>query len=598
MHYDAPTANAVAEEWRRSLLGGRIDKIFRPDAWSLALLIRNHNQNWQVLQSFDPRFARAHLVRDKKLGSGFDTPTPFVMLLRKHLESARILAIHQPPFERILHLTTVHGAEPPFTLIIELLGRQSNAVLIDEQGVVLGALRHVTAEMSRTRVIQPHLPYVPPTPAIGARAGGPPRLDPRDVNAAALEAALRATAGRDLAEKLPHVLPISPTAAGETVARMRGAGPEAEALATALRELFAPLLGAGAWSPSLASRGGQVVAFAPYRLQSLEATASVETMESISLAIERYFAPREAAERLTTQRARLLAMIKPVAERAERRLLTIEQQVANAREQLPLRHLGDLLLTYRPEIDRDQRELALEDFEGDKVRIAVDPALTAVQNAQAIFKRYARAKRTIEALGPQQHDLALELAYGRQVLTDVALCETPADVVRLDTELRDSGFFAERERASGGRTKGKRAPRKGERGPAAAAATPSTLQLDGFDVLFGRTSQLNDTLTFRLAGKQDLWLHARGVPGAHVVIRSGGRPVPQGVLHGAAAIAAYLSASRGEARAAVDYTTVSNVRRQPGGKPGLVTYGSERTVQVPPIAPDEIAKEATHARTM
>jgi predicted ribosome quality control (RQC) complex YloA/Tae2 family protein len=595
MHYDALTSGAVAEEWRRVLLGGRIDKIFQPDAWSLALLVRSQNQNWQVFQSFNPRFARAHLVRERKLGSGFDAPTPFVMLLRKHLESARIVSVHQPPLERILHLETVHGAEPRRTLIIELLGRQSNAILTDEAGVVLGALRHVTGEMSRTRVIQPHLTYVPPPPATATGGSGAARLDPSNVTPEDLNAALAEAQGRNLIEHLPRVLAISPTAASEAVFRTHRESPDAGALATVLHDLFAPLVNGAPCTPSFARRGAQLLAFAPYRLRSFETTATVEDANSISLAVERYFAPRESDDRLTTQRTRLLAMVKPVAERTERRLATIKQQVAKAQDQLQLRQMGEVLLTYQPDIARDQREVLLEDFAGDTVHIPVDPSLTAVQNAQQIFKRYARAKRTIEALGPQQAELSLDLAFARQVLNDVALCETPADYVRLEAELRSGGFFAERERAAGGRTQGRKAPRKGTRGPAAATATPSAIRVEGFEVLFGKTSQINDALTFRLAARQDMWLHAKGVPGSHVVVRSAGRPVPDDVLSRAAGVAAYLSSARGESRAAVDYTSVGNVRRQPGGKPGLVYYVGERTIQVPPLAPDAAARETMPA---
>lgn len=600
MHYDALTASAVAEECRRLLFGGRIDKIFQPDAWSLALLVRSHNQNWQFYASFNPRFARAHLVRERKLGSGFDAPTSFVMLLRKHLESARIVAVHQPPLERILHLETVHGTESPRTLIIELLGRQSNAILTDEQGLVLGAFRHVTGDMSRTRVILPHLAYTPPVPAIGVAANGAVRLDPRDVPAEALAQALATAPGSTPVEQLPRVMAISPTAAREAVFRAWGEGgrePGAmKTLAAALHELFAPLEDPTRFAPSVARRGSQTVAFAPYRLRSLETTADIADVESMSLAVERYFAPRESEDRLATQRGRLLGLVRPVAERAERRLATIERQAAQAHEQLSLRERGELLLTHRPEIARDQREVVLDDFSGGApVSIPVDPSLTAVQNAQQIFKRYARAKRTIEALAPQQAELTNELAFARQVLADVALCETPADFVRLEAELRSGGFFAERERAAGGRTTGRKAPRKGERGPAAAAAAPSAVQLPGFEVLFGKTSQINDALTFRLAARQDVWLHAKGVPGSHVVIRSGGRPVPDEVLLQAAGLAAYLSSARGEARAAVDYTSVSNVRRQPGGKPGLVYYVGERTVQAIPVAPEALSREAVHA---
>ncbi|HEY8742608.1 MAG TPA: NFACT RNA binding domain-containing protein [Chloroflexota bacterium] len=592
MHYDALTTGAVAEEWRRLLLGGRIDKIFQPDAWSLALLVRSQNQNWQVFQTFNPRFARAHLMRERKLGSGFDAPTSFVMLLRKHLESARIVAVHQPPLERILHLETVHGSEPRRTLIIELLGRQSNAILTDEAGVVLGAFRHVTGEMSRTRVIQPHRPYTAPPPAFGGTSGGAVRLDPRNITAETLGAALAQAPGGSLAEQLPRVLAISPTAAGEVVFRAGDEHLDAASLATTLYALFAPNGDRSPWTPSLARRGTQLLAFAPYRLRSWEARATVEDVDSIGLAVERYFAPRENDDRLTAQHTRLLSLVKPVTARAERRLAAIEQQVTKAREQLPLRQLGELLLTYQPDIARGQREVVLEDFGGETAHIPVDPALTAVQNAQQIFKRYARAKRTIEALGPQQAQLLTDLAFGRQVLTDVALCETPADFVRLENELRSGGFFAERERAAGGRTQGRKAPRKGTRGPAAALAAPTAIRIDQFEVLFGKTSQLNDVLTFRLAARQDTWLHAKGVPGSHVVVRSGGRPVPEDVLARAAGVAAYLSSSRGEARASVDYTSVSNVHRQPGGKPGLVYYVGERTVQVAPLAPNVAAREA------
>lgn len=578
------------------LLGGRIDKIFQPDAWSLALLVRSRNQNWQFFSSLNPRFARAHLLRERKLGSGFDAPTSFVMLLRKHLESARIVAIHQPPLERILHLQTAHGAEPPRTLIIELVGRQSNAVLLDEQGVVLGALRQVTGEMSRSRVILPHAAYAPPASVMGATVEGGGRLDPRDVAPAALVRAMETTTGGTTAERLPRVLAISPTAAKEAVFRAQADGGEGvDTLAAALQDMFAPLEEPSLFAPSMARRGPQVVAFAPYRLRHLESSSTVEDADSMSLAIERYFAPKERDDLLAGRRGRLQSLVKPIAERAARRLAAVELHLAQAQEHLALRRLGELLLTHQPAIARDQRDVVLDDFSGgEPVRIAVDPALTAVQNAQQIFKRYARAKRTLEALTPQQAGLAVDLAYARQVLTDVALCDTPADVVRLEAELREGSFFAERDRAAGGRKQGRKAPRKGERGVVAAPAAPTVVQVHGFEVLYGKTSQLNDTLTFRLAARQDLWLHAKGVPGSHVVIRSGGRAVPDDVLLQAAGLAAHLSSARGEAHAAVDYTNVSNVRRQPGGKPGLVYYVGERTVQAAPLAPDSFTKEGLH----
>lgn len=595
MHYDALTAAAVAEEWRRLLVGGRIDRIFQPDAWSLALLLRSQGQNHQVLLSLDPRVARAHLVTGRKLASGFDEPTPFVMLLRKHLESVRLQAVEPPPMERILHLQAAHSGDAAVTLVVELLGRQSNAVLVDAAGIVLGALRYVTSQMSRTRVVLPHRLYAPPPPAVGA---GSDRLDPRAVGGTELAAALADIPGRTLAERLPRAVALSPTAAREAVFRATGATDaeqaDAEALAAALRDLCKPLA-AGGWAPSLAGRGGAAVAFAPYPLTHLAAGATVEAEASISRAVEAYFAPKEASERLEAQRLRLRGLVRAPLERAERRLAAIEEQLGQARRHLGARREGELLLAYQPELAAGQRAVVLEDYEsGAPVAIAVDPARSAVANAQERFRVYNRAKRGIEALEPQQAALAIDAAFAHQVLGDVALCDTPPELARLEAELRGAGYFAERDMQAARRPKGK-GPRKGERRPA-AAVEPASMRLGGFEVLYGKTSLINDALTFRLAGRQDLWLHARNVPGAHVVIRSGGRPVPEEVLARAAAVAAYLSEARGEARAAVDYTTIGNVRRQPGGKPGLVYYVGERTLQVAPLAPQAAAsEEVAHA---
>ncbi len=591
MHYDALTAAAIAAEWTEALVGGRIDKVFQPDAWSLALLVRSHGQNWQVYLSCNPRFARAHLVRERKLGSGFDEPSAFVMLLRKHLESARITAIGQTPLERMLELQTSHASTPPRRLIIELLGRQSNAILVDEAGIVLGALRHVTAEMSRTRVVLPHRPYVPPPPTVGPNSD---RLDPRTVSGESLRARLIGETGQPMAERLLKVLPISPTAAREAVFRAFGHAAPADAdvarLAQELRELFAPLTGQASWSPTIARDSKSVVAFAAYPLRCLAAVAHIEGIDSISLAVERYFAPREATEGLDARRSRLRGLVRAPLERSQRRVTLVRQQLAEAEQQLALRMQGELLLAYQPELGPGQRGVELDDYNTSQpVTIPIDPTLTAAQNAQRLFTRYARAKRAMDALTPQLAEAELDAAAGRQAMTELALCETPGELVRLEADLYATGYLERRNNKSPATSGRRKLAKKGERQPASATPTPATLRLGDFDVMYGKTSLINDALTFKIAARQDLWLHAKGVPGSHVVIRSNGRTVPDAVLVGAAGLAAYLSDARGEHRAAVDYTAVANVRRQQGGKPGLVYYVGERTVQVPPLPPDQVA---------
>jgi len=105
---------------------------------------------------------------------------------------------------------------------------------------------------------------------------------------------------------------------------------------------------------------------------------------------------------------------------------------------------------------------------------------------------------------------------------------------------------------------------------------------DGFTILVGRNSRQNDELTFHTAAPDDVWLHARGVPGAHVIIRSHGRPLPPATLQRAAELAAYYSAARDEPEVVVSVVPRRRVRRQPGGHPGQVTYTGEETVRARP----------------
>jgi predicted ribosome quality control (RQC) complex YloA/Tae2 family protein len=310
-------------------------------------------------------------------------------------------------------------------------------------------------------------------------------------------------------------------------------------------------------------------------------------MESISLAVERYFAPREATDVLEQRRSRLRTIVKSILDRAERKLTALIKQREDARADLALRTHGELLLTYQPNFEPGQTSVTLHDYVADQaVKIAVDARLSAVANAQRLFDRYAKAKRAGEALKPQIDATQLDVEFGRQALTDVSLCDSAGELVRLEAELGEAGYLERRQQA-GLKRKGAARPgeRKGQRKPVAAGSEPESLKIDGFEVLFGKSSLTNDHLTFRVAAKQDVWLHAKGVPGSHVVVRSAGRQPPPGVVHQAAALAAYLSASRGAAKADVDWTAVANVRRQPGAKPGLVYYDGERTLVVAPQAP-------------
>jgi predicted ribosome quality control (RQC) complex YloA/Tae2 family protein len=364
------------------------------------------------------------------------------------------------------------------------------------------------------------------------------------------------------------LLGVSPTTAREIAARASGGDPEAllrvcssQTLAAATATLFAPLE-QGRWRPSIAlDETGRVLAFAPYELRQFE---RVQSLRSISVAMWRYFGERVVADPYAAARRRVAKQVGEARARTERALDQLRENIVAPREIEALREAGELLLTYQSRVPGDAHEVALLDYEGTLRRIALNPALTPVENAQAYFRRYRKSLRAAEEIPTRLRSLEADLAYLDQLAADLLGAESRPEIDAVAEALVQAGWSTGTGRtSSAGQIEG-----------------PHHLDIDGFVIYAGRNARQNEEVTFERASPDDLWLHARGVPGAHVVIKSGGRPVPETVVQAAAQLAARHSAARGEKRVSVDLTERRFVHRMRGGHPGLVSYRNERTLWV------------------
>jgi predicted ribosome quality control (RQC) complex YloA/Tae2 family protein len=235
--------------------------------------------------------------------------------------------------------------------------------------------------------------------------------------------------------------------------------------------------------------------------------------------------------------------------------------------------MGEAILAYAHQITPRQSELVAEWLPGDPpLRIALDPELSPSENAQSYFRRYRKAQRGSTEIPAQVAQVESEEGYLDQLAQDLAMAEDRPEIDAVRAALTQAGYLSS-----------KRKPLS------SAAARPRRLASpDGFTVWVGKNALQNDSLTFRQAAPHDLWLHARGAPGAHVIVQSEGRPVPERTVEWAAALAAYYSRGRDDTQVAVDVVERRHVRRLKGGRPGQVVYRRERTLRLAPQPPLDV----------
>ncbi|MBN2048352.1 MAG: NFACT family protein [Anaerolineaceae bacterium] len=554
MHIDYLTLACLKDELQ-FLIDARVQRVVRVDELSIGFELYA-GQRYDLLFSANNQRPRV-LLSPEKLRRGVQNDHPLMMQLRKRVRGARLSAITQPQWERILRFT-FSGPEGECSLIAELMGRYSNLILVDENGKVLEAIKRVNAQMNRFREILPAHPYqVPPTP--------PNRWAPDEAD---YETILRNNAGEPLNKALSgSLLATSPTLAREIEARAQKVAdenlqvdPSPESVKWLTMELFEDAA-RGKWTPSLGYDEDQrLVAFAPYPLTQC---AESRPAESINAAMLAYLEHGEPIDAYANARAQAAAYLKDARGRLEQRVRRLEEQQIDEADIAHLRENGELLLTYQHQIRRGMTEITLTDYEGNPRKIDLDPTLNPSDNAQRYFKRYNKAQRAYEGVPARLEQERADLAFLEQLDADLAIASSRPQIDAVLNTLIEAGWVKTTAR------------------PKAPDGGPLRVEVDSWLIFVGRSAQQNEQITFKLANPDDLWLHIHDLPGSHVIIRSSGQPVPETVLQYAAQLAAHYSPLRKQGgRAQVDFTQRKHVRHIPGGHPGMVTYTNSETILV------------------
>jgi predicted ribosome quality control (RQC) complex YloA/Tae2 family protein len=564
MYLDAFTLSALVDEFMDVLVGGRVQDSLSVDEYGIGLEVyANHRRSYLYL-SADPQTPRVHIVPDK-LRRGLARPSQLGLLFRRYVEGGQITHVSQPAWERILHLD-VAGPEGDVTIIIEPMERRSNLLLV-QNGIILDCLRRVGADENRYRVSLPNHPYAPPPPQTG-------KLSPFNLS---LESLIGLFQQNEDAKRKTHqvltsrLLGVSPLLAREIVylasgnSEQKASDVQPVAIQTALNSLVAPL-GRREWQPGVAENERGIEAYSVYPLESV---AGWRRTESLSEAMTLYYTAPVGEEAYTAAKIPVRDAIHEAEGKLRGKLESLQRSMTDESERESLRQSGELILAYQYGIQPKQTELRAQyDLDAPELVIPLDPALTPLENAQRYFQKYNKAKGALEDVPRLIKETSNELGYLVQLETDLDLAGNWPEIDEVQQTLQAKGYWrgTPTKRIAGG---GKSAPLR-------------VVSKDGFVVWVGRNSRQNEIVTFDKGGPVDYWLHAHEAAGAHVIVKFDGRQIPERVLDGAAALAAYYSASRGESSVIVDVTQRRYVRKIKGAAAGMVTYKSEGTRTVTP----------------
>lgn len=559
MAFDGVTIAGIVSELKDKLIGNRIYKIAQPEKDELILTVKGSCGQVRMLMSADASLPLLYLTQKNKT-SPMTAPN-FCMLLRKHLQNARIVSVTQPGLERIVRFELEHlnelGDLCRKYLIIELMGKHSNIIFCDDQDKIIDSIKHISGMVSSVREVLPGRQYFIPKTQDKAEL--------LSCSQEEMAAVLRAKSLPLYKAVYTGFTGISPSIAQELCYRagvdadLPSAGLEAEAIDRMVSVLsgLAADIRSEKFCYNVVYENKQPAEYAAVQLSSYE-EGQRRRFECISELLEYYYAEKNTITRIRQRSVDLRKIVTTAIERNVKKYDLQVKQLQDTDKRETYRVYGELLNAYGYGVEAGAKSMeALNYYTDEKITIPLDPMLTAGENAKKYFDKYQKLKRTYEALTTLTKETKEEIEHlsSISIALDIALKEE--DLVQIKEELIESGYIR----------------RKGNTKREKITSKPfHYVSSDGYHIYVGKNNYQNEELTFKFATGNDWWFHTKGIPGSHVVVKSNNDELPDRVFEEAGKLAAHYSQARGQEKVEIDYTQKKNVKKPNGSKPGFVVY--------------------------
>jgi predicted ribosome quality control (RQC) complex YloA/Tae2 family protein len=575
MALDGAFLRHIKKELEDNIIGAKVDKVYQPNKQEIVLILRTRTGNFKLLMSARANSARIHFTNS--IPENPKAPPMLCMLLRKHLYGARISQIRQPSLERVLCLdfdaVNELGDTIQLTLVMEIMGRYSNIIFVDENGKIIDALKRVDAEMSSERLVMPGLTYRLPPPQ--------DKVCLLNNSVGDIIGRIKSIPGDMLLNKalLKTMQGVSPVVCRE-IEHLTGHGNDItiksmdeqlfERLAFFLSRTADTVKNINGKPYIIVNKNRKPIDFSFLNIEQYGIAAVVKQCGSFSELLDEFYGERDRIERMRARSQDLLRILTNASNRLSRKINIQKAELSHCAERDKLRIYGDLINSNLYNIEKGSSSVKLQNFYDENlktVEIKLNPALSTSQNAQKYYKEYHKQRTAEKMLTEQINQAQQELQYLETVFEELSRAGMERDLSEIREELMEQGYI--------------RVP-KGKKKNPVSLGPMKFKSTDGFEILVGRNNRQNDRLTMKQAKKHDIWLHTKNIPGSHTIIVTDGKQVSEKAIFEAATLASYNSRGKDSTQVPVDYTEVKNVSKPQGAKPGMVIYVKYKTIFVTP----------------
>ena len=571
MAFDGITIANMVKEFQETIVGGKINKIAQPEPDELLITIKNNKTQYRLLISASASLPLIYFT-DKNKTSPLTAPN-FCMLLRKHIGSGRIAAVTQPDMERAIEFRIEHLNELGDlcfkTLVVEIMGKHSNIIFLNEERMILDSIKHVSCNVSSVREVLPGRNYFLPKTQ--------DKYNPLTVSEQEFFNTVYTKPVPVAKGIYTSLTGISPCIAEEICFRASIDGSAScQSLDQPAKEhlyhTFARTMeevSHGEFQPNIVyTQNQEPVEYGGIALTKYQGFP-VKHFDSMSQVLEQYYAEKDKITRIRQKSSDLRRIVQTALERNRKKFDLQTRQMKDTEKMEKYKVYGELINTYGYNLESGCKSFqALNYYTNEEITIPLDPTLTPQENAKKYFDRYNKLKRTAQALEEQLQDTEEEIQHLESISTalDIALLES--DLSQIKEELQEYGYI---KKHSVGKKK------------ALAKSKPlHYISSDGYDIYVGKNNYQNEELTFKFATGNDWWFHAKKMAGSHVIVKSRNEELPDRTFEEAGRLAAYYSSGRTAPKVEIDYIQKKHVKKPNGSKPGFVVYYTNYSLMIEP----------------